>query len=180
MPFATVICLLENLTHEKFGKVVMAYMQIKDILENASHLRRYMLEYAQRHERKTADDQMEALYNLVSNHEQRLQETLAGFVAEAPEGLTETWIQYPGDETLEESMDQLSAVNEQMDETVLHLILTAENALLGVYEQVANQTQAPSVRELFEQLHTLEDHYLRTIANCLSELEQMNRPGTAD
>lgn len=153
----------------------MAYMQVKEILDSATRIRRFMSEYARRHEQETPDDVTEGLFTEIKQHEERLLRCLADFADDASQGLLETWIQFPNETSLEQAMDQLSAAGEQDDEVVLQQILEAEQALIDVYDHVIGQSHAPRVRELFEELKTLEDHNLRTIADNVSELGQTRR-----
>ncbi len=153
--------------------LTMAYLQVKDILLHAEKLRTFLRGFAERHQRKASNDLLAGLFQDVKEHEKQLERCLDEFQSDDSSVSLETWIQYPGDDELEQTMTSLSAVAEQADEEVLKQLLIAEEALLRVYKQAQEQTSAQQLQELFETLIEIQDHHLRNIANCASEYGQM-------
>ena len=153
----------------------MAYQQVKEILSHAEHLRKFLSDFASRERDQANNDLLAGLFQEVNKHEAQLEQCLAEYTAETSEDLLATWIQYPGDDELEDAMTSLTAVSEADDEVVLQKLLIAEETLLRVYQQAQEQTSADRLQEMFANLIDLQDHHLRNIANCISEYDEIRR-----
>ena len=154
---------------------IMAYLQVRDILAQAEKMRNFLRNFAEKQQRKASNDLLAGLFHEVNKHEKLLEQCLEDFELETTQDLLDTWIQFSGDDELEEAMASLSGVVEQNDDNVLEKLLHAEETLLRVYNQAHEQTSSERLQELFESLIELQDHHLRNIANCVSEYEEMRR-----
>ena len=150
----------------------MAYMQVKNVLLRAEDLHKFVREFAERRRRQASNDLVEGIFKEVSEHEERRRCILTEFEEQAESRLLETWLQFPGVEQLEQAMEDLSDVDGENEEVILETVLTANEALVEMYDQAMNQTNAPALSELLGRLKDLQDHHLRTMANSVTEFQQ--------
>ena len=91
---------------------------------------------------------------------------LAGRVADIPEGVLETWIQFPDTQSLDAEIRELSEGNDgetptAEDEEAVQQILALDQRILELYKNAANQVQSSRVQSLFEDLVLMEDQKAR-------------------
>jgi len=153
----------------------MSYIQVRDILSQAKFLQKFVLEYTQRHQKKSYDELLQGLYREMALYGERMGTVLSNFNDGPSQGLLETWIQFSDVKALEEAMDRLANVDEQDEQIILQCLLAAEERLIELYEQAMTQVRAPRVQSIFEQLKILEDQHLRILANSVSELGEIRR-----
>ncbi len=153
----------------------MAYLQTKDVLRYADQLRKFLRDFCERQKNTASNDLLAGLFEEVNKHEAQFEECLAEYELETSQDLLDTWIQFPGDNELEEAMTSLSDASEKNDDKVLEQLLVAEETLLQVYKQAQEQVSSARLQEVFESLIELQDHHLRNVANCVSEYGEIRR-----
>lgn len=135
----------------------MAYRQVRDILKDIRDCHRTLADFYEDWEHHAQDQRAQAVLRHVGNHEEFFTEALARYEPRAAEGILDTWIQYPPDETLKDAFEEVELTPETSVDDVVEVVLRMDRALIDAYRQLADSTAAPRVTELFESLLELEE-----------------------
>ncbi|MEX0716455.1 MAG: hypothetical protein WD066_07710 [Planctomycetaceae bacterium] len=135
----------------------MAYRQVRDILKDIRNVHRQLADFYESWDGRARDQRAAAVLTHVGRHEEFFKESLARYEPRAAEGILDTWIQYPPDETLNDALEEVGLSPEMSVDDVVEVVLRMDRALIEAYRQLADSTAAPRVKELFESLMELEE-----------------------
>lgn len=144
----------------------MAYEQVRDILKHVQALRQRVLELARQQQADTQDELLSDFLARVEQHDQYMEACLAGRVDDVPEGVLDTWIQFPDTQPIDDEIRQLSENAEgdaslSDDEQAVQRVLALDQRILDLYKNAAGQVQSPRVKSLFDDLVLMEDQKAR-------------------
>ena len=146
----------------------MRYKTVKDILDWTAELHRQLGELAE----KAADGPDRARLKLVvaylADHEDRLKKAIKGFEEDTSDGVLSTWFDRAPDFKLPDLENDAEALANADDiEQAVSLVVDFHEQIVGIYSNLAEQTNNERVRELFESLASLEEHdKLRLVRNA--------------
>ncbi len=135
----------------------MPSMQVKDVLDDIRGYHRSLAEQLESLESHQQDERIQLLLEYMARHEDNFEKTLAGYKLDTATGIHNTWLKYVPDDAITDSLEHLDFRNEMSADEILRVVLTFDQALFGLYCELAGETASPGVQELFGKLLKLED-----------------------
>jgi hypothetical protein len=147
----------------------MTFEQCRDVLARVAAFHRHMRAEFERLEEKSARARTQLVLDYLQVQEQSLAKSLERFRSEAPRELLDTWFQYsPVDEVPEAFSD--IALPADMDIADVVQVAARFNAwLVENYRQLAEESDIPELRQLFESLIAQQQEEQRRLAKNLNE-----------
>ena len=146
----------------------MRYKTVKDILDWTAELHRQLGEMAE----QTADEpergRLKIVVDYLSDHEARLKEAIHDFEKDIPEGVLATWFDRAPDFKMPDLAQEAEGLARAGNiEQAIALVVAFHDQIVGIYNNLAEQTNNEKIRELFESLASLEEHdKLRLVRNA--------------
>ncbi|MEQ8855889.1 MULTISPECIES: hypothetical protein [Gimesia] len=130
----------------------MAYRKVEDILGLVESFHKRMRQALERVEVESRSESVEWLSKELRAHELHWQAALNGYGKRVAEGVLDTWLQYIPDEDVREQLDSIRVQRDMTLDELNDMNIRFRQALIQLYESLANGSSAPRVKELFEQL----------------------------
>ncbi|WP_417395345.1 hypothetical protein [Gimesia chilikensis] len=130
----------------------MAYRKVEDILGLVESFHKRMRQALERVEVESRSESVEWLSKELRVHELHWQAALNGYGKRVAEGVLDTWLQYIPDEDVREQLDSIRVQRDMTLDELNDMNIRFRQALIQLYESLANASSAPRVKELFEQL----------------------------
>jgi len=144
----------------------MTYQQVRDVVRKMRGAHQQLRDALERPRSQTGDARTRLMLEALRREEQELQLALAQYGTQGQESLLNTWLQYVPDEEVMDTLDRIEFTPEMSADEVVAAKLDFDQALMALLRQLAEQTAAPRVRELFTTL--LENIQSRTSAQVWS------------
>lgn len=146
----------------------MRYKTVKDILDWTAELHRQLGELAEKAADDPGRDRLKLVVEYLADHESRLKKAILGFETETPDGVLSTWFdRAPNFELPDLNGDAEALANADSIEQAVSLVVDFHDQIVGIYGNLAEQTNNEKIRELFESLASLEEHdKLRLVRNA--------------
>ncbi|QOC22473.1 hypothetical protein IC757_15935 [Wenzhouxiangella sp. AB-CW3] len=137
----------------------MRYKTVKDVLDWTAELHKQLGDLA----RKVADNPERARLKLVvdylADHEARLKDAIVKFEEASPDGVLATWFdRAPEIELPDLEQEAVALAHADNIEQAVSRVVEFHEHIVGIYTQLAEQTNNEKIRELFENLAALENH----------------------
>lgn len=147
----------------------MAYQQVRDILKHVQSLRQRVQELARQQQADTQNEMLADFLARLEQHDEYMEACLAGRVEDLPEGVLETWIQFPDTQSLDAEIRELSEnadgadgeASLSDDDQAVQQVLALDQRILDLYKNAARQVQSSRVQSLFDDLVLMEDQKAR-------------------
>ena len=141
----------------------MRYEKIKSIIDHAREFHRMIAEYYHTQSDLADIPRVKMLLEYLEHHERSIEKILSDYEPDAAQKLLKIWSKYsPCEQKLEELRKMLNnpATNE---EEIVRQAIVMDDCLLDLYRQLAKQTDNSSVKEILENMLSLEEHELRNL-----------------
>ncbi|MEE8057762.1 MAG: hypothetical protein V3T17_08010 [Pseudomonadales bacterium] len=145
----------------------------QDVLNNARELHHRAGELYRQMRDDSKDDRARMLLNFMSEHEQRMETSLARYEQHAPQSVLQTWMQYTLEEPPELFIQRLGITAEMTIDDITALGQKVDNYLVDLFEEVTETAATNELKEVFQNLVAMEEeekHSLTRAANSLWEL----------
>jgi hypothetical protein len=130
-----------------------SYRQVRDILEGARTFHRTLADRFEGLSNRAEDERFEALLEYMGRHEKNLHDYLSRYEKDAADALLDMWLQYVPENEVQPPLEKLQAKADEMSACdIVETAMAFDNALIDLYRQLAESTQAPRVQELFANL----------------------------
>lgn len=134
----------------------MPFRKVDDILELVKSFHQKMRHALGRVGEESNSETVEWLSEQLRLHELHWQAALSGYEKQTAEGVLDTWLQYIPDEEVRAQLDAIEVRREMTLEELSDENVRFRQALIRLYESLANGSSAPRVQELFQQLLEFE------------------------
>jgi rubrerythrin len=149
----------------------MPSKRVKDILE---HIRSFHHRIGDRYANLSeheSDERLVLLLKYLARHEENFNECLGRYEEDAAKGILETWLQFAGDDTLDEALQRVDLTEDMDVDDIIRCAMSLDKKLVELYRGLADATAAPRVRELFENLIEMEESKDHQYARSIREFE---------
>jgi rubrerythrin len=135
---------------------------IKDILDWTRRLHQELADAYRDGSETITDERARMLLNYVADHEARIAETIKHYEDDTSVRTMDTWVQdyFQHNPFFVSGMQALMATPGLKTEEVLDATVKFHQNLIGVYKDLAESAPTERMRELFENLQSLEQHEL--------------------
>jgi hypothetical protein len=148
----------------------MRYKTVRDILDWTAELHRQLGKLAE----KAADDRdpdrerLKLVVDYLADHEAGLKQVILDFEKDIPEGVLSTWFDRAPDFDLPDlEAEAESLAHAGNIEQAVSRVVEFHDQIVGIYRNLAEQTNNEKIRDLFESLAALEEHdKLRLVRNA--------------
>ena len=146
----------------------MRFKTVKDILDWTAELHRQLGALAEKAADDPGRDRIKLVVEYLADHEGRLKKAILGFETETPDGVLSTWFdRAPNFELPDLNGDAEALANADSIDQAVSLVVDFHDQIVGIYGNLAEQTNNEKIRELFESLASLEEHdKLRLVRNA--------------
>ena len=145
----------------------MRYKTVKDILDHTADLHRQLSELAEK-ATDEPDGRLKIVVDYLADHEARLKQAIQDFENDSPDGVLSTWFDRAPEfdrPDLEQEAEALAGADDI--EQAVSRVVAFHDQIVGIYNNLAEQTNNDKVRDLFESLASLEEHdKLRLVRNA--------------
>jgi rubrerythrin len=135
----------------------MPSKQIRDILDYVRKFHCCLHDFYEACGEETEDERVKALLDYMGRHEGNFNKALARYEETAAQGVLDTWLQFAPDETLNQAFKKVELTPGMSPDEVIQVALDLDKTLLTLYEELAQSTSAPHVKELFMNLLQMEE-----------------------
>ncbi len=146
----------------------MRYKTVKDILDWTAELHRQLGELAEKAADNPNRDRLKLVVDYLADHEARLKKAILDFEENTSESVLSTWFDRAPDFELPDlNMEAETLANADDIEHAISRVVAFHDQIVGIYNNLAEQTNNEKIRELFESLASLEEHdKLRLVRNA--------------
>lgn len=140
----------------------MSVQQTHSVIDRVREFHQQVGDYYERLANATQKIRVRLLLQYMSDHERRLADALTDYEDSAPEAILNTWLQNC------EGEGQLDAVRHQLREArvdpsldadaVVEMGIKFSNLLLAVYRDLAETAEPDAVRDVFQNLVSMEEN----------------------
>lgn len=135
-----------------------SYKTVRDILSQISRWHKELLELCCEGEEPEPNDPFRPLVDYLAMHERSAKKVLDRFEPRERDAILNTWLQYVPAERVEEVFIKRNVSRSMTSEEIVEMILEFDNALVELYESLANQAQAPPrINEVFQNLLEMQE-----------------------
>ena len=146
----------------------MRYKTVKDILDWTAELHRQLGQMAEQVDDAPDRDRLKLVTDYLADHEAKLKQAILDFEKDTPEGVLSTWFDRAPDFEMPDLAAEAEALASADDiEQAVSRVVEFHEQVVGIYNNLAEQTNNEKIRELFESLASLEEHdKLRLVRNA--------------
>ena len=134
----------------------MRFTQVRDVLDHAQAFHKRLSEFYQDladHEDAT---RIKMLLDHIARHERQLEKCLKDYEESASKQILDTWFQYSEDELSLTIPDDIAIKPHMSVQDVIRIGLELDDRIIKVYNDAAASADVPEVREVFDNLLSLE------------------------
>jgi hypothetical protein len=141
----------------------MTFQTVKDIVDHARRLHEALSRQYEELEQLTTSERAQLLLDYLHRHERRLAEALRDYEADAAHGILETWLQYAPKLDSGPLLERIRTVDLNDVEAVVAAALAVDDYLLEVFQEIEEQAEVETLREVarsLQQIERNEEHLL--------------------
>ncbi|AKJ64558.1 hypothetical protein [Kiritimatiella glycovorans] len=150
----------------------MGFEQIRELLDQARDFHRRAAEYYRKLDHETSP-RARMLLDYLEHREQKLEQALREFEANAPEDVLETWQQFPPEHRFRELLAQAEFTPPAGIDDITRRAENLSRALIDFYSDMASNAPGAQTRELFERLRESEEAALHRMVKNTQMLEDL-------
>lgn len=152
----------------------MTLETIKDILDWTRRLHAELAETYRMNSNAFDDERAKLLINYVADHEARIAETIKHYEDDASVQTMDTWIQ----DNLQtnpfvKNMQTMFGIPGFSSDEVLDQTVKFHQGLVSMYAELAQSAQSERVRELFQNLESMEQHELMRMVHTAERFNDL-------
>lgn len=149
----------------------MAAKQVRDVLRSIEKYHHALAGLYEKLGEREEDERLRWLLGYMARHEDHFQGALRRYEESAAESVLDTWVQFADGDVLDEALRE-SRIHAMSADEVIEAALKFDAALLDMYQQIAIETSAPHVQELFRSLLQMEENKEHLYARNLLSIER--------
>lgn len=130
----------------------MPYQQVKDVISQIRDCHRCLREWLEQSRTDADNAAVAEMMKSLRQEEHQLQIALTRIGADGDQGVLETWLQYPPDESLKQALESARFDEGMPVSEILGRKQEFDRAMLEAFQQMLTVSSASRVTELFEQL----------------------------
>jgi hypothetical protein len=142
----------------------MRYTQIRNLLDQVRELHGQLAEYYKSLSVKADQRRVALLLDYLSSHERNLQASLADYEEEASRKVLDTWVDCSHLERMVATCAPTALTPDTGVDGVTHVAMDVDECLMQCYQEIADNAESDSVREVFRNLMAMEQAELRKLA----------------
>lgn len=150
----------------------MSYQRVCDILSRVHTFHEELRAYYEGLAADSRDERFELLLQEMKGQENNFARCLERYTPEATQGILETWLQFVPDDSVRAALAENDLEPDMSPNEVVRRALEVNRELKELHRQLADQTSAPRVQELFRDLLVLEDGKDARVSWSMSEFER--------
>jgi rubrerythrin len=135
---------------------MQTYQQVRDVLKRVKGIYHQLRDYYEDLGDEAKDEKLRLLLDYMSRHEEYIDAALADYEPQAAESTLNTWLQYIPDESLRRTFEEARFEPGMSRDEVIETALRLDQALIELYEFLAESRTVPKVQELFASLVEME------------------------
>lgn len=135
----------------------MPYGQAKEILKYAQEFHQQVSNFYQQISDKGQSTRVKMLLDYMIRHEKHLQKTLANYEKGVSSKVLDAWYQYSKDQRTFAPLESIKYLADMSADDVMKIASTIDNCLISSYKGIAETTNVPEVKEIFQNLLDMEE-----------------------
>jgi hypothetical protein len=143
----------------------------EDVLENTKKFHQYTASFFRTLKDEAEDERAQMLLGFMSDHEDKMGQSLKDYEQHASKSVLGTWIQYTLEESAKGFIDGLATHDNMSCDEISELGQQIDLFLVNVFEELMETAATEEVREVFQSIMNMEvekKHSLTRAANSLS------------
>lgn len=146
----------------------MSFETTRDLLQGAQQLHQKLSRYYQKVSKKTDKERIKMLLEYLSRHERRLADSVKKYTDGAADNVLQTWYQYAPRKNLDDLLKDIEITPDMPIDEVLRSVIAFDDALIALYQELAQHAGSPTVRDVFTNLLEMEkSEKLRSVRDAL-------------
>ena len=113
------------------------------------------------------------LCEYMSRHEKHLEQALADYEEEASDSVRKTWFQFAPSEEMIETFRRFQASPDLSVDQVVRFAMEIDDCVINYYKAMAEGADTDEVKEVFNNLVSLEEHHKVRVARNALRLEDL-------
>lgn len=142
----------------------MRYAQIRNMLDQVREFHGQLAEYYGSLSAKADQRRVAMLLDYLSSHERNLQEGLAQFEEEASRQVLDSWVDCSHMERMIATCAPSAVTPDMSVDGVTSVAMDVDECLMHCYQEIAEEAESDSVRDVFKNLIAMEQAELRKLA----------------
>jgi rubrerythrin len=151
----------------------MRFEQVRDVLEYARTVHRQLSEFYKNLGEQAEKERVKMLCDYMSRHEKHLEESLADYEDGAAENVLNTWFQFAPSEEMFATLRDFKVTPALSVDQVVRLAMEVDDCLINYYRTMAESADTEEVREIFNNLVSMEEHEKVRFARNALRLEDL-------
>ena len=151
----------------------MRFEQATDVLEYARTVHQRLSEFYKNLGEQAEKERVKMLCDYMSRHEKHLEEAIADYEEEASDSVRKTWFQFAPNEGMIETLRRFQASPDLSVEQVVRFAMEIDDCLIDYYRTMAESADTDEVKEVFDNLVSLEQHEKVRVARNSLRLEDL-------
>ncbi len=135
----------------------MPYGQAKEILKYAREFHNHVSKFYQQIADKGQSERVKLLLDYMIHHEKHLEKALEDYEQSITSKALESWYLYTKDQRTFAALDGITYLENMSVDQIMKIAATIDNCLTSSYKGVAETTNVPAIREIFQNLLDMEE-----------------------
>lgn len=151
----------------------MRFEQTRDVLEHTRHFHGKLARFYENLAENEAQERMRLLLEYFGRHERRLTQSLRRFEEQTASEILDTWLDFTHDEEVLCFPKDLDIHPQMSVDEVIGIAMQLDQCLIRLYRELAQQTDVPEVREVFQALLQMEEKERDHVAQQAERLNDL-------
>jgi len=135
----------------------MPYGQAKEILKYARDFHNQVSKFYQQISDTGQSDRVKLLLDYMIRHEKHLEKSLEDFEQSISSKALEAWYQYSKEQRTFAPLESIKYIANMPVDEIMKIATTIDNCLITSYKGIAETTNVPEVKEIFQNLLEMEE-----------------------
>lgn len=141
---------------------MISFKQARDVLDYAKDFHHQLSQYYRNLNDKTDQIRVKMLLDYLAIHEDKLEANIKRIEENISGKVLGTWFKYTLCEDLRKELtSMLYRIDDMSVEEIIRMAIQLDDCLIRIYKKIAQNTDIPEIREIFNNLSELEDHEKR-------------------
>lgn len=151
----------------------MRFESIQDVLDHGRAMHRQVADFYRQLDSTSARTRVKLLLDYLVDHEQHLADTLAELGTITDPGILGSWLANAPEPAQFDQILHTPIRQDMTVEEVLEIAMRFDDAMIGMYQSLADNTDNQAVRDLLDNLTDLEDLEKRRVVRNAGMLQDI-------
>lgn len=133
------------------------FKQVIDVIDYSKIIHARLRKFFEALNKKSQPEQVKMMLEYLIGEHRHIEEVLTRFEAESQQTITNSWMQYTPSIDIPQLIDSHKVETYESVDEIVPLITLFNEALENFYHEAENESELPTVRQLFHNLAEMED-----------------------